>query len=337
MGFTDVDNNNLNYQTNSSLVTIKKGYPGNQLVNDRFVNDEEGYKLSFSKVIKWKLSINPQKAEKDNDQFKLKVINSKNIFNSPDDMIVWLGNASFFIRIGGKTILTDPCLTHPPLVKRQADLPFEIEDIKNIDYLLISHNHMDHLDSDSLKRLDLKNTLALLPLRLGKAVKSFNRNVKIQEAVWYQKFNTNVENIEIYFMPARHFSNRSLWDHNESLWGSYIIKTKSMCIYFAGDTAYYSNHFDEINKYFPSIDICLMPVGAYAPRYFMKDFHVAPWEAVDAFNKLQSKYFIPMHYGTFDTTDEPRGEPVRILHDLEKKKKINGRLRILDIGEIFQI
>ncbi|MCP4135995.1 MAG: hypothetical protein GY754_33810 [bacterium] len=330
-------NKNIRYEKNSNLVTIKKDYPGNPLVNNRFINEEEVRAFSSLEVIKWKVSKNPQQEEKDKDQFALAVVKNNNFFNSPEDMIVWLGQATFFIRIGGKTILTDPCLTHPPFVKRHPELPCVIEDIKNIDYLLVSHNHFDHLDADSLKRLDLKNTLALLPLRLGKTVLSINKRVTIQEAGWYQQYNSNDENIEIYLMPTKHFSKRSLFDQNQSLWGSFIIKTKKRCVFFAGDMAYSANHFNEIHHYFPNIDICLMSIDSYAPQYINKYFHVTPSEAVDAFNKLKGKYFIPMHYGTFDATNEPMGEPIKILRDLDQKNTINGTLKVLDIGEIFPL
>ena len=329
-------NKNIVYQKNKSLMTIKKGYPGNKLINNRFVNEEGGFKFSSLKVIKWKLSKNPQKKERDNDRFRLEVIKNKDFIETREDLIVWLGQASFFMRIGGTTILTDPCLTHPPFVKRHPELPCEIEDFKNIDYLLISHNHFDHLDGAALKRLNLENTEALVPLCVGKAVQSYNKSVYVQEAGWYQKYNT-VDDIEIYLMPAKHFSKRSFFDQNKTLWGSFIIKTKNKCIYFPGDIAYSSDNFNEIHNYFPDIDICLMPIDSYAPRYINKDFHVTVSEGVNAFNILKGKYYIPMHYGTFDATDEPMGEPLKILRGLHEKKKINGRLKILDIGEIFHL
>ncbi|MCP4134593.1 MAG: hypothetical protein GY754_26705 [bacterium] len=328
---------NMEYLRNKNLETIKKGYKGNPFADGKFLNEEKGYSFSFSSIAKWKLSRNPQAKEKKNDRFKLTVIKNKSFLDSKEDMIVWLGHASFFIRIEGKTILTDPNLTSPPFVSRRSELPCEIEDIKGLDYLLISHNHLDHLDSDTLEDLDLKKTLALVPLRMGKLVKSFNEDVRVQEAGWYQKYNTGDDNIEIYFMPARHFSNRSLWDQNETLWGTFVIKTKKKTIFFGGDAAWSPTHFKETGSFFTDIDICLMPVGAYSPRYICKDCHVNPEESVRAFNDLKGKSFIPMHYGTFDTTDEPYGEPLRWTKKLEKENKINGELRVLDVGEAFSL
>jgi len=326
----------VSYLSNPDLDTVKSDYPGNCFVNGRFVNLSRKADISFLKIIKWRFSSNPQQKEIDSDSYRLNVIRGNSFFDSNRDMIVWLGHASFLIRIDGVTFLTDPCLTNPVFVRRLSELPLDISSIKDVDYLLISHSHLDHLDSDSLEALDLKNTEALLPLGMKPLVRSVNRHVIIQEAGWYQKFNTPEGEPDVFMMPAQHWSNRSLWDQNEVLWGSYIIRGKKRCIYFAGDTAY-SHHFRESAQLFPEIDICLMPVGAYKPDYIMKGSHVSPHEAVDAFRDLKGRVFVPMHYGTFTLSDEPPGEPLRILRHLESRDRIGGELRILDAGEVYNI
>lgn len=116
--------------------------------------------------------------------------------------------------------------------------------------------------------------------------------------------------------------------------GSFAIVSNSESLYFAGDTGY-DAHFKEINKYFPSFDVCMMPVGAYKPFYVMEWAHTTPQEAVQAFNELNGGNFIPMHYGTFDLSDEPASEPKKILCELEEKKLINGKLQLLKVGEEF--
>ena len=131
-------------------------------------------------------------------------------------------------------------------------------------------------------------------------------------------------------MPAKHWNKRGLTDFNKTLWGSFIIKSNNKTIYFAGDTAV-GNHFKEIAEFFPKIDVALMPIGAYKPEFIMKDAHISPWEALEAFNHLQAKLFIPMHYGTYDLSDEPFGEPYRVM----QKEKDNYNIRVLDVGEEF--
>ncbi|MBK9793817.1 MAG: MBL fold metallo-hydrolase [Sphingobacteriales bacterium] len=103
-------------------------------------------------------------------------------------------------------------------------------------------------------------------------------------------------------------------------------------MYFAGDTGY-AHHFKEINQHFEGFDICLMPVGAYKPKFVMEWAHTSPEEAVQGFHELNGKTFIPMHYGTFDLSDEPASEPVKILKDLKENKQLNGHLKILKVGE----
>ncbi len=114
----------------------------------------------------------------------------------------------------------------------------------------------------------------------------------------------------------------------------FLIKTKETSIYFAGDTGF-GEHFNEINEIYDNIDYCLMPIGAYNPNKLMENSHISPTEAIDAFNNLKGGTFVPMHYGTYDLSDEPLGEPVRLL--LENKNKLKGSLKIADPGEILSL
>jgi len=168
---------------------------------------------------------------------------------------------------------------------------------------------------------------ALVPLELNAFFDK--KGIKNQQAGWYQKYKTKGK-AEIYFMPAKHWNRRGALDFNKNLWGSFVVKVNNKTIYFAGDTAY-GNHFKEINKLFGEIDYCLMPVGAYKPENIMKDTHMSPQEALKGFVDLQGKTFIPMHFGTYDLSDEPLGEPLRIL----ESEKENFNITVLNIGEIL--
>jgi len=320
---------------NNELGTIKPGYQGNPYINGSFCGQyasEAGN--SLLKVLKWKLSSNPKAVEKENDTFRLKVIKHDVVPKDEDDSIMWLGHAYFFIRLNGKNILIDPCFTSPPFTRRLSKLPFDVKDF-DVDYLLVSHGHFDHLDSDSIKQLSYQNTTALLPLMMSPLINTMNNKIVTQEAGWYQQLDTGGK-IEIYLLPAYHWHKRTLSDLNSILWGSYIIKYKDKTIYFAGDSAY-SYHFKEIGELFKKIDYAILPIGGYDPPFMMKDNHLNPEEAVEACYDLNAKTLIPMHFGTFDISDEPIGDPIRWLNRLIKARTFNGDVQILDVGEILRI
>jgi L-ascorbate metabolism protein UlaG (beta-lactamase superfamily) len=316
------------YIDNPQLLTIKKSWEGNRIIDGEFTNGTiKDNQIVPLDILKWKLSKNPQQEEKKKDDYKLKVIKNNRFAYSKEDMIVWLGHATFFIRLNGTTFITDPILNNLSMMKRLAGLPCKVSDLKNIDFVLLSHGHRDHFDKKSIKQLYKNNTKieALIPLNLGRFFKE--NKIPFQEAAWYQKYKTD-KDVEIYFMPAKHWNRRGLTDFNKNLWGSFVIRSGDKSLFFAGDTSH-GEHFKEIAEFFPNIDYCLMPIGAYKPEYLMKQSHLSPYEALKAFKDLGGKTFVPMHFATFDLADEPIGEPVRII----KKERQNLDIRILDVGE----
>jgi len=323
--FLSFKRNNKEYLKNKKLKTINNNFEGNIFQNGAFENlyGKSG-NTTFLDLLKWKLTANPQKDIKEKEDYSLKVIKNKKALNTSDDFIYWLGHASFLIQLDGKRILTDPCLTAPPLIKRLTELPIKIEKLKP-DYLLISHGHYDHLDLETIEKFD--KCIALVPLKMGQMIKDKNKNITTQEAGWYQQYDID-EKFEITFLPAHHWHKRGIKDYNEILWGSFVVKTKNKTIYFAGDTGY-SNHFKDIQQIFKKIDIAIMPIGAYSPRWFMKSSHMNPQEALKASKELKANRIIPMHFGTFDLSDEPLGEPEKIFREIGK----NDNIHFLDIGE----
>lgn len=321
---------------NEKLPFIREDIKGNLCIDGEFVFEKKKDKLPFENLFKWITTPNPQRTEKKTDKFKPEVIYSNEFINTKEDKIVWLGHSSFFIQLNGIKILTDPVFYDlTPLLKRKHDLPCTIQHFKNIDYILLSHGHRDHLDIPTLKKLVKQNPAIeiLCPLGFTKMLKEIGFK-NIQEAAWWQQYD--VEHLDITFLPAKHWNRRFITDYNTTLWGSFAVKTSTKTIYFAGDTGY-DIHFKEINNYIPDFDICLMPVGAYKPKFVMEWAHTSPHEAVQGFHELNGKTFIPMHYGTFDLSDEPASEPKKILKELKEKKKLNGNLEILKVGEIFQV
>lgn len=336
----------IKYLSNPLLKNIREDFKGNPFINNCFEFSENPSKPHNPlSILKWQLSTNPQKEEKKKDKFRLKVIENKTFMNDSKDMIVWLGHSSFFMRINGVTLLTDPVLIDLPFVPRLAGLPCAISDIKNIDILLISHGHRDHYDETCVNKIISQNPdiQILMPLRIGELLGRNQQKVNYQEAGWWQYFDLdknspkNFSNfLEISFLPAKHWNRRGILDYNQTLWGSFFIRNKqnNQTFYFAGDTAY-DQHFTEIKTVMGAPDVCFMPVGAYKPANIMCDAHTTPQEALQAFHDLGGNTFIPMHYGTYDLADEPLGEPVRLLKTFEDNKQIKGNLRFLDIGEEF--
>lgn len=326
------------YTSNPALTTIPlpfewKGTPLDS--NGRFLNYEFAFINSFKALWEWQTMKNPQKTEKKNESWKLTCITDSGFLTSATDCIVWLGHASFFIRVVGITLLIDPILFDVSLIKRKSALPIDPNQLKNIDYILISHDHRDHCDKKSLELLAKNNPNAtyLTGLNVDPVIKKMTKSSNIQAAGWYQHYNTKAE-INITYVPSRHWGRRYLTDTNVRLWGGYVIQAAGQTIYFGGDSGY-GSHFADIAKIFPSIDYALIGIGAYKPEFFMGQSHLSPADGIKAFHDTKAKNFIPMHYGTFDLADEPLGDPVRVLKKEQTKQHVSGDILYLCVGEMI--
>ena len=325
----------VQYRSNPELPFIKKGWPGNPVIDGRFVNEMEREQPEWGKLWRWMRSTNPQQEEKRNDQWRLKVISEHDLLQGDEDGLVWLGHATFLIRLDGVSILTDPNFSDSRFLRRLCGLAFPVERLRGIDQILISHGHRDHLHLATLRTLKRQNPLVqfLTPLGMGKVLTRLGK-VKVQEAGWYQGFDSGA--IDITLLPSQHWHRRALLDFNKVLWGGFHLNNGRRSIYFPGDTAY-SGLYQEFRELLGAFDICCMPIGAYKPDYIMKDSHMTPAEAVEAFNELDGKTFVPMHYGTYDLSDEPLGEPLRLLRELEAEGKVEGELKVLKVGEALML
>ena len=241
--------------------------------------------------------------------------------NRSQKTLTWIGHASFLIQIDGINIITDPHLTKraSPVVfagpSRTTPPGLNIEDLPEIDVIVISHNHYDHLDYQTILKIirkQIKNQpLVLVPLKLKKLLESFGaRNVK--ELGWWD--TTSFNNLNIHAVPVQHWSNRS-FNTNKTLWCGWVFENEDFKSIFVGDTGY-SKDFSTIQQKFGPMDLSMIPIGAYAPRWFMKDHHCNVEEAIQIHKDLKSKKSIAMHWGTFQLTDEPMDEPVKLLKKL---------------------
>ena len=254
------------------------------------------------------------------------------------ESMIWVGQSTILFNHKGLTVLTDPQFANraSPLFfggpKRVTPIPFKIEDLPNIGVVLISHNHYDHLDRFSIKDLvkHQPSIKFLVPLGLAPTLQKWGA-VNVTELDWWQAFN--FQGVEIQPTPVQHWSSRSLFDRNKSLWAGWMMKWDDFSFYFAGDSGY-SDDFKETAKRLGSPTLAAIPVGAYAPRDFMKAAHMNPEEAVKAFEDLEAKYGVAIHWGTFKLTTERLDEPPERLRQSLKGQQIPcDRFRALNHGE----
>ena len=328
------------YRSNPDLKTLRSDWKGNPInPQGRFLNEDPEPLPGFGDLLKWQRETNPQKAEKKADTFHLKVIKDSNFLNSNEDCVVWLGHATFFIRLNGVRILTDPVLESPSaLMKRYSALPVAVSELKNMDYIIVSHDHRDHCDEKSLKILASQNPNAtyLIGLGMEKLLNDFTNSNKIQSAGWYQAYQTDSSKVEIIYLPARHWARRYINDTNKRLWGAYLIRANGKSIYFGSDSGY-GTHYQDFAEYFGGVDISLLGVGAYKPEWFMAPSHAGPNDAVKAAHDMKAKRMIPMHYGTFDLSDEPLGDCYRSLQKLQRNPENRGLIELAAVGEVIKI
>lgn len=248
------------------------------------------------------------------------------------DSITWLGQACFYITIGGKKVLTDPFLsdrasptsfTGP---KRLVPTPLKISDL-DIDLIVISHNHYDHLDLPTLKLWKDKTTPIITTLGTGRPIRNLGFS-NVSELDWYQQ--VKIQGTELTCCPAYHFSGRSMVDSNKSLWGSFFIKVNDASIFFAGDTGY-GAEFKRIRELLGPVDTALVPIGAYAPRKVMSRVHTNPEEGVQIGIDLAAQNIIPMHWGTVRLTNEPMMEPKQRFDKAIQQNGLRGKT--IAIGE----
>ena len=259
-----------------------------------------------------------------------------------NNYIAWIGHATFLIKLGDTTIITDPLFSKNagPLVfgpKRYIDPAIPLNKIPKINLFLLTHNHYDHLDYKTIKKFPHKEAKVIVPLKLSKYFTN-NKFNDVEEIDWYQETQIN-NDIKITLLPAVHWSKRTLTDTNKTLWGSFLIEYKGKKIFFACDTGY-GNIYKELgNKYGP-IDITFINIGAYdfRPMFEKSVYHTNPEEALNIGKDLNSKKLIGMHWGTVVLSLEPIMEPpVRFKNSAEKYGYQKKDAMIFKIGEVKKL
>lgn len=294
--------------------------PGHHLPDGSFRNnDQSSINKPFSDLLKWWW--NGEKPEpirfplaKNNPAFLQQ--------NRMEPTLTWIGHATLLIQFDGLNILTDPHLTEraSPLSffgpTRHTPPGLSFEELPEIDVVVISHNHYDHLDQGTVEQLYERQRQHpprfFVPLRQ----KAWFDDLGIPNVVeldWGQ--SVEFRGWQIHAVPVQHWSSRTPWDRNTVLWTGWVLEHPEFRFFFAGDTGY-SQDFQDLGKRFGGFDLAALPIGAYEPRWFMQAAHVNPEEAVQIHLDLQARFSVGIHWGTFQLTDEPMDEPPRRLQQV---------------------
>lgn len=240
----------------------------------------------------------------------------------------WIGHSTVLVQVAGVNILTDPFLSEraspvafagPRRVRAAALRPHEIPPL---DFILLSHNHYDHMDLPALRQLARHHKARIVtPLGNGRYMRAAAGGMPIDELNWMESLAAGEMRITV--MPALHWSKRRFSDANRALWGAFAIETPAGLVYFAGDTGFGDGAtFKAVREKFGRPRLSLLPIGAYAPRWFMRAQHMNPEEAVEAHALLESDTSLAIHHSTIQLTDEPIDEPRELLAAALAERKI---------------
>ena len=307
----------------------------------RFFNpwmvEEEG---RFFKFLKWRLSSAQQYSDEEKrylPEFRADLAERIKALEPSVDFLVWLGHASFLIRIDSHYWLTDPMLSERALLPARVTPPaLSLEEVGTIPgplSVIVSHNHYDHLDEKSIRALP-DHARVIVPLGLQDFVQSLHDG-EVEEMDWWQELQ--VDSASLTCLPAQHWSRRIGQGRNTTLWASYLIRAGGLQLYYGGDSGYFIG-YREIGKRYPGIDYALLPTTAYHPRWFMHYPHINVEEALLAFDDLGAGLFIPTQWGTFKLGDNPPGYPMLELNRLVAKRGLEDkRFARLALGEILRL
>lgn len=252
----------------------------------------------------------------------------------------FINHASFLLQTKNFNFLTDPIWGQraSPVSflgpKRFRDPGIKLEELPPIHFVVLSHNHYDHFNLESIKSLHEKfKPVFIMPLGNAKLVDDIEA-IKVVELDWWHShtLKNGDSSATITLVPSQHWSARGLTDKREALWGGYVVESDAAKVYFAGDTGFNQEIFNHIADKFNDLDLALIPIGAYEPRWFMKVNHVNPEEAVQIHLTLKPKVSVGMHYGTFRLSDEAYGQPEKDLATAKTKLSVDNFIT-LDIGQ----
>jgi L-ascorbate metabolism protein UlaG (beta-lactamase superfamily) len=249
---------------------------------------------------------------------------------------VWLGHSSFLINFRGKTILYDPVFSSSVspiyiLGQRFQPTPVSLEELPPIDYIIISHDHYDHLDIESIRFFENSNTVFFTPLGVGSHLRSWGiEENRITELDWWEQ--AKVGELEFILTPAKHFSGRVGFDKNKTLWGSWVLQSDDQRFFFSGDSGY-GEHFKKIGDKYGPFDLTFMENGQYNPMWTA--VHMLPEHAIKAQRDLKSQRVVPMHWGMFVLSTHTWFDPVQSL--TQEAKSFGIEVLSPKLGDIINV
>jgi L-ascorbate metabolism protein UlaG (beta-lactamase superfamily) len=285
-------------------------------------------------ILRWQLGFHDEKrprAPATGVEVPVVANDGRAIRHAIEDALTWIGHASFLVQLGGKSALIDPVMSErlSSVVRRNVAPGLDWPALPKIDVVLVTHNHRDHMDAPTLKRLG-PAPVYVVPAGLGAWFDRAGLR-RIVEMDWWQE--EEIEGLHVTFVPAQHWSRRGLTDMNESWWGGYVIEREGLRVYHSGDTAWFEG-FSRIGDRCGPIQAAMLPIGAYAPRWFMRPQHMDPGDAIRAFRALGAEKLVAMHWGTFKLTDEHLAEPPELLRELWERAGLHDHQRLIPaIGE----
>jgi len=332
-------------QIRESIIVNMQNYKNNYnslKKNGRFINFNTNRRVrrTVFDFLLWKIGIYKIKNERITIPNDFSFPNIDQTFLSQVPWAMWVGHSTFLIKNDNIRMLTDPIWNDncSPVSfigpKRKHPPPLDIEQLNSINYVLISHNHYDHFDKKTVLRLykNFPNIKWIVPL----GIKRWFNKWKIPNVVeldWWQNYEDDF--INVYSVPAQHYSGRTMFDGNRDLWTGFVCITKKdqKKLYFTGDTGYNDMDFKMIGNKFSSIDLSLISIGTYVPRKFMRPVHLAPEDAAQIHLDVNSNLSIGMHWNTFHLSDENMDLPPYELYINLKKKNIDpANFKVIDPG-----
>jgi L-ascorbate metabolism protein UlaG (beta-lactamase superfamily) len=281
---------------------------------------------------RWRLSINSLGQVADQEFPTPTVANDGAYLADPDApaSVTWVGHATFAVQWGGQVVVTDPFFSHrAAIVPRKVPPAFGVEAVPQGAVVIVSHNHYDHLDSESIEALAGKAAVFLCPLGLGDCLRGMGAR-RVREMDWWDSHEHGGTTFTA--VPVQHWSRRLGQGRNQSLWAAFVLQRGGKTVFYGADSGYFKG-FKAYGRRWPDMDLALLPLGAYRPRWFMHYAHMNPAEVLEAFQDLGAERMVPTQWGVMPLGDEPPAWPrVDLLRALDKRPRLAAKVEILPVG-----